>query len=423
MPLLQLRPILWINVFELLLGVVLIFSVPVFAEATTPIPASYFGMHLHRASAPTPTAWPTVPVDSWRLWDAAVSWVNLEPERGKWDFSKLDQLVALGEKHNVELLLTLGLTPRWAATRPGDYSAYGPGYSSEPENIEDWRTYVAKVATRYQGRISAYEIWNEPNLKAFYSGTPEKMVELAFEAHRILKEIDPAVIVVSPSSTGGASYHGPAWLDEYLQAGGGRYADVIGYHFYVSSDPPEAMLPLIAEVQRVMAAHGIGDKPLWNTEAGWNIANRQKSPDGSGPAGGLDEQTASAYVARALLLNLSAGVERFYWYAWDNYLMGLIEPDGKTLKAPALAYGEVFRWLVDAQLLGCSQEPDGNWVCRLKRDGGEARIVWRTSGMDEWTLPVEWKRAVGSDLTGRRWKVSGRAVIVGTSPVLLEPDP
>jgi hypothetical protein len=282
---------------------------------------------------------------------------------------------------------------------------------------------VAKVATRYQGRISAYEIWNEPNLKAFYSGTPEKMVELEFEAHRILKEIDPAVIVVSPSSTGGASYHGPAWLDEYLQAGGGRYADVIGYHFYVSSDPPEAMLPLIAEVQRVMTAHGIGDKPLWNTEAGWNIANRQKSPDGSGPAGGLDEQTASAYVARALLLNLSAGVERFYWYAWDNYLMGLIEPDGKTLKAPALAYGEVFRWLVDAQLLGCSQEPDGNWVCRLKRDGGEARIVWRTSGMDEWTLPVEWKRAVGSDLTGRRWQVSGRGVVVGTSPVLLEPDP
>jgi hypothetical protein len=168
----------------------------------------------------------------------------------------------------------------------------------------------------------------------------------------------------------------------------------------------------------------VGDKPLWNTEAGWGIANGQKSPDGSGPANGLDGEAASAYVARALLLNRVAGVERFYWYAWDNYLMGLIEPDGKTLKAPARAYGETYRWLTGARLQRCAPEADGNWVCSvLRKGGGEARIVWRPEGIEWWALPAGWKGAKATDLHGRQWVVKSGGIGVGPSPVMVEPAP
>ena len=405
----------------LLLSFLLLLSGGTLAGGVHPVLPQYFGLHIHRAAAPT---WPPVPFGSWRLWDAAVSWVNLEPKRGVWDFTKLDRLVDLGEKNRVALLLTLGLTPPWAAARPGDYSAYGPGYSSEPKDLEDWRTYVRTVATRYKGRIRAYEIWNEPNLKAFFSGTPEKMVDLAREAYGVLKEVDPKIVVVSPSSGGGGPKgNGVSWLEMYLKAGGARYADVIGYHFYTPSDPPEQMLPLIAAVRKTLEAYGVGDKPLWNTEAGWSIANQQKAPDGSGPAGGLDEDLAAGYVVRAYLLNRAAGVERFYWYAWDNYLMGLVEPDGKTLKAPARAYGETYRWMTGASLQGCSAEASGNWVCRLTRPEGEARVVWRLQGMEPWMLPATWKGATATDLQNRRWAVKNGSVVVGPEPVMVEPLP
>src|SRR5215468_5110882 len=132
------------------------------------LPAEFFGMHIHHAGAATP--WPEVPFSEWRLWDAYVAWPSLEPQKGKWHFETLDKYVALAEQHNVGILLPLGLSPQWASARPQEKSTYQPGNAAEPRNLDDWRNYVKTVATRYKGRIHEYEIWNEPNLKLFWTG-------------------------------------------------------------------------------------------------------------------------------------------------------------------------------------------------------------------------------------------------------------
>ena len=85
-----------------------------------------------------------------------------EPGKGQWHFENLDRSVALAEAHHASVLLTLGLTPRWASLAPKENVGYVSGYAAEPKDIEDWRVFVRTVATRYQGRIHAYEIWNEP---------------------------------------------------------------------------------------------------------------------------------------------------------------------------------------------------------------------------------------------------------------------
>ena len=89
-----------------------------------PIPLDYFGLHIHRAD--TTTSWPITRFGSWRLWDAKVAWPYLEPERGHWDFRRLDRIVATAELNHVEVLLPLGLSPKWASARPQERSAYGP---------------------------------------------------------------------------------------------------------------------------------------------------------------------------------------------------------------------------------------------------------------------------------------------------------
>jgi len=86
------------------------------------IPATYFGLHIHRATTTTP--WPVIPFGAWRLWDAGVSWSDLEPRNSNWDFRLLDQYVTLAQKHNVDLLLPLGFTPTWASARPNEISSY-----------------------------------------------------------------------------------------------------------------------------------------------------------------------------------------------------------------------------------------------------------------------------------------------------------
>src|SRR5437879_13801961 len=83
------------------------------APPLQPIPQSLFGLHIHHLTDSTP--WPAIPFGSWRLWDAYAAWPNLEPQRGHWDFSRLDQYVSAARSQGVEVLLQLGLSPAWSS--------------------------------------------------------------------------------------------------------------------------------------------------------------------------------------------------------------------------------------------------------------------------------------------------------------------
>ena len=382
------------------------------------VPVSFFGLHIHHLTQPTP--WPQVSFGSWRLWDAYVAWPNLEPRKGQWDFSHLDRYISLAESHNVEILLPLGLTPAWASSRPKERSGYEPGNAAEPRDLSDWREYVREVATRYNGRIHAYEIWNEPNLSDFFSGRPDTMLELARQAYGVLKQVDKTVLVVSPSATGQA---GIAWLERYLKMGGGAYADVIGFHFYVTPGEPEAMLELGARLRAVLEENHLADKPLWNTEAGWLIENRQSEvrPQNSSFSKVLTLEEASAYVARSYLLNWAMGVRRFYFYSWDSEVGGLTEADGQTWKPPATAFAETEKWLVGARMVSCLPDRGGTWICELSRPGHRAWVAWNPARTVEFKIPGAWTASEETDLSGRRVSIDHAATIsVGPAPVLLE---
>src|SRR5260370_25696117 len=65
---------------------------------SSPIPSTLFGLHIHRAtSRVSSTPWPADPFKGWRLWAADVTWADLEPQEGIWNFAVLDQYVALAE--------------------------------------------------------------------------------------------------------------------------------------------------------------------------------------------------------------------------------------------------------------------------------------------------------------------------------------
>jgi len=91
-------------------------------------------------------------------------------------------------------------TPSWASsvrTSRADEERIAAG---PPANLEDWRHFVDRIASRYKGRIEAYEVWNEPNWHHFYTGDIQTVVEMTRIAAESIHAIDPGALVVSPSA-------------------------------------------------------------------------------------------------------------------------------------------------------------------------------------------------------------------------------
>jgi hypothetical protein len=375
------------------------------------VPATFFGMNVNHMVSPDGarplTPWPSVPLPEWRLWDARVTWPDLEPAKGVWRFGNLDKALQLADEHGAGIIMTLGLTPRWASARPQEPSGYQPGFAAEPKDIEDWRNFVTTIATRYRGRIHVYEIWNEPNLKQFWSSNVDQMIALVQVASQIIRDIDPQATIVSPAATSG---YGVKWLAEYLRKGGGQYVDVIGYHFYVGDQSPEAMVPVIQQVRQTMADYGVSGKPLWNTESGWFKPNPFPS-----------DQLGAAYLARAYILNWAAGVQRFYWYSWDNHKMTIqtTEPDDETLTPAGRAFGIVQKWLIGTRIDWCAQDDEHTWSCQLDRNGSAQWIVWNPDGAKTIPVPQAWHPKSINPLLGEQSAFMGSTFGVGPVPILI----
>lgn len=138
----------------------------------------------------------------YRLWDMQVAWKDVNPEKGVFNWSKLDRRVDLVESWGGRPLLVLGLTPQWAAKDPaaGD-PRWGAGTASPPADIAYWNDYVNAVVTKYGSRIAGYELWNEANLTTFWQGSTKELYDLAVSASSIIKAANPTAVVLSPSTT------------------------------------------------------------------------------------------------------------------------------------------------------------------------------------------------------------------------------
>ena len=379
------------------------------------IPRSFFGMHIHRTTTP----WPAVQrrIGAIRLWDAdgppgAAQWAAINPSPDVYEWTALDAHVERALANNASLVMNLGRTPQWASARPTEPSPYGPGQAAEPANDLDWQAWVRAVGERYRGRIRYWEIWNEPNDRQFYSGTPEKLVELASQAYALLKTIDPANQIVSPSA------YAIDYLDRYLTLGGGEYADIIGYHFYISEAPELLYNTYIPNVRVVLAKHGLSHKPLWNTEEGWLRATPFAPLT-------LSDEVGAGYVARAYILNWAAGVDRYFYYAWDNdgYIdIELTRSDHTTLTQSGLAYREVAGWLIGNQMVDLQHSADDRWQVQLIRpDGQNSYLLWNPTQPVSFTVPTEWQIRRQRNLDGTMHDLSaGTAITLTATPLLLE---
>jgi polysaccharide biosynthesis protein PslG len=363
------------------------------------IPPQYFGLHISNNAH-----WPSIPFGSRRLWDCGPTWATLEPQRGVFNWWILDQDLQDTEQSGSESILTLGMTPQWASSSPTISSYYGLGATAPPANIQDWRDYVTAVVTKYHGRIAAYEIWNEPMSTNFWIGTEVQLVQLTEEAYQIIHAIDPQAVVISPS----ANYQ---WMPGFLAAGGGNYVDVIGTHMSPTPAAPEQIVPIVEQMRSIMQQYGVQSKPLWNTEIEWTL-----------PKNFDTDEEAAAWLARTYIVNWWLGIQREYFYAWDNRVYVTLWTVNANFQANAagVAYGTVQRWLVGAVMQSCSSDADGTWTCALERNDKPFWIVWNVNGPHT-IETASFGAATEEDISGKSENIAGQSTIgVDISPVMLQ---
>jgi hypothetical protein len=357
--------------------------------------------------------WPAVTFGSVR--PAGTSWGALEPSKGQYDWHSLDSWVAEAQKHRVQLDYVFVNTPLWASTRPDEPCINKRVGCAAPPNLNDWEEFVRTLVTRYRGRISSYELWNEPNGAGFWTGSAQDMVELASRAYPIIKSIDPAAIVTTPavSSSGWPLQH-DAWLDQYFAAGGGKYADVVAWHGYAGRNdrpalPAEGLTRQIQGLRAVLERYGLSQLPIWNTEGGWG-------KDAQLP----DENEQASFLVKWYLINFTYGISRAYWYQWDNPDWGTLWREGSGVNAAGQAYRQVYGWLDGATgASACkSQSSSSLWTCDIQKGKVHYRVAWSVSGK---TPFADMAKVVTSTEVGGSARVpEGQPVVVGSRPILFE---
>ena len=403
---------------------------------TTPgaVPATLFSLTVHNNNN-----WPSVPLASIRLWSTGTYWQNMNPAQGVYDFSTFDQFLNAAQAHNVDVLYTLGEVPAWASsnpTLPCGTSGAPDGSCAPPNDLnsdgtgsnQHWKDFVTAVVTHAAGRVKYWEVWNEPTVSGYWQGNNQQMLRLAQDAYNIIKSIDANALVTTPAPSTGIN--GVAnWMGPYLSIGGGQYADIITFHGYNwSTQPgvypqPEAIVPLVNNLKAVLVSNGQDNKPLWCSEGGWGNTTGN---------GFNDPDLHAAFLARHYLLQESEGVDRYYWYAWDNGVNSVGLPDGLWVPTAGItpagvAYQQVQSWMVGAAPTGQCSANGNIWTCSYTRANGyQAEAIWDTSlscsngACSSSPQPAASTFLHYRDLAGNTTAISGGTVPVGAKPILLE---
>jgi polysaccharide biosynthesis protein PslG len=200
-----------------------------------------------------------------------VGWRALEPDRAgtiaSWYLRLVEFTVDQARARGINVILTLWNSPAWANG--------GLDWNVPPTNPAEYGRIAGYLANYFRGRVAAWEIWNEPDLGGFFTGSVSQYVGLLRAAYPTIKAADPSTKVLA----GATEMNDTTYLASMYAAGAKGYFDVISTHPYMgpADAPPELpddgnpwRIDHVRAVRALMVANGDGNKPIWFTEMGWS---------------------------------------------------------------------------------------------------------------------------------------------------------
>ena len=252
-------------------------------------------------------------------------WTAMQPfGPGPVSFAASDRVVEAASRQGLRLLPIVLGTPAWAAADPQP----GGGWSS-PRDPAEYGTFIGELAKRYGPKgtfwaehadvpkraIGTWQVWNEPDLRSYWSQQPfaKSYVALLKAARTSVRAADPKGRIML------AGFPNRSWvsLASVYKAKGGPLFDVAAVHGYTAS--AANVIRLVDENRKVMAKNHDAKKPIAVTEMGFSSAPKRVgiptyvtwNTTESGQAKKVTELYASLAAKRS-----SRHIEGAYWYSW-----------------------------------------------------------------------------------------------------------
>lgn len=238
-------------------------------------------------------------------------WATLQPEhRGAWSawaLRRLDRVVSAAAAEGVRPVVTFMSSPCWAAAAPARLrrGCRGPWWQRgvqyyPPRRARDYARALAFLVRRYGDRVAAWEVWNEPNQRAFFvTRTP------ATDYARLLRAVARRVDHRAKILGGAVAEADLRFVESLYDKGVAGTFDALSLHPYVGDRAPDdlatgedaryAFPRGVPAVRAVMRAHG-DERPIWLTELGWNTSLRREGPRW---ANGVSEPVQARYLLGA----------------------------------------------------------------------------------------------------------------------------
>jgi hypothetical protein len=289
-----------------------------------------------------------------RLLRQTFDWASIERSPGHYDFSVYDDYVAATARAGIQVLPVLFDPPAFhsRARKPGDDTPPPSSPASMARFAQALVHRYGPEGTLWRDRaelpprpIRAWQIWNEPNVPAYWGGRPSARgyARLLERVGAAIKHVDPKAMIVTggiPNSGLGIGFE--PYVRALARAGAGRAFDALAIHPYARG--PAGVLAAVAGARRLLASVGNDSAKLWVTEFGW-ASDGPGSAFTVGPAAQASNArtviAALAEHARALRLE---GVVYYNWRDAKPYPggkdfwglhTGLLRKDGRP--KPALA--------------------------------------------------------------------------------------
>ena len=239
-------------------------------------------------------------------------WGGTEREKGQYNFSAYERLMAALQKHQIRAVFIL------------DYS--NSLYEKErsvatEEGRQAYARWAAAAAVHFRGQGILWEIWNEPNIRGFWKPEPnvEDYTAMALAACRAIREAAPGEAILGPAT----STIDMKFLEGCFKAGLLEWWDAVSIHPYRRSGPETAAVEY-HRLRELIARYAPAGKQIPIISGEWGYSSAWK---------GFDAAEQGKMLPRQWLTNVSQEIPVSIWYDWHD--------DGRDPKEPEHHFGTV----------------------------------------------------------------------------------
>jgi hypothetical protein len=244
-----------------------------------------------------------------------IRWRELETQRDEWaERTRYDDSAETQTKHGLKVYQVFHNTPDWAQKESKSHSF--------PDDLRDAYNFAVQMARRFDGKVLAWELWNEPDISVFSNELGDAYAALAKTMYLGFKSADPDLPILICSFA-----HGPGKFAEMVfQNDIQNYFDIYNYHIY---DKWENHIDRALKHIALMGRYGVEDKPIWLTEAGRAVRREDDLVEVTMEQG----RQVADFLPKAIVSSLSAGVDKYFWFILPYYrendfmLFGLLHQD------------------------------------------------------------------------------------------------